>query len=428
MLNLNIFVHRFHWRFRSQVRRQLSIVSQFYPPDFAATGQLLHDLSTYLSSQSYSVYVHTSLPSYAYDPCQETPPTTQFYSSNLRVSRSRTTNFFPFSILGKSLKGLLYVIRVFFSLVRRSRRGDVVLLTTEPPFLPLFAPFLRLLGSPRVVILSYDTYPQILVDLGLKGPGSIIIKVWLYLLNISLKLSSHLIVLSQPMKDYFLSQFNLPNEFVTVIPSWSIIPTYSHPSATESSSNPVSPSVLKVGYSGNFGRCHDFATVLAAIPRIHTEQLPIKFFFQGSGIHFGRLVRLKELNPDFNLTLQGYVPLESLSSMLSSFSIALVTQHTACSCTVAPSKFYGHIALGTPILLVAPKDSYLRDLLERHELGVWVPPGDVDRFVQALFDLYRNTNLLQQYSKNCLTFHHAFCNRDKIFESYSKVLFSHEAS
>ena len=48
------------------VRKNLCVVTQFYPPDFAPTGQLIHELVSYLGNQGNSVKVFTGQPGYAY--------------------------------------------------------------------------------------------------------------------------------------------------------------------------------------------------------------------------------------------------------------------------------------------------------------------------------------------------------------------------
>ncbi|GEM_PF-2017575 len=52
--------------FHSSQVSQLSIITQFYPPDYAATGQLIAELATQLQSLGMRVKVFTGQPGYAF--------------------------------------------------------------------------------------------------------------------------------------------------------------------------------------------------------------------------------------------------------------------------------------------------------------------------------------------------------------------------
>lgn len=51
---------------------KLTILNQFYPPDYAATGQLLEELSIELSKKELDVQIFAGQPGYAFD--QELAP------------------------------------------------------------------------------------------------------------------------------------------------------------------------------------------------------------------------------------------------------------------------------------------------------------------------------------------------------------------
>ena len=57
---------RLQWRASRSRYPRLTVVSQFFPPDFAATGQLLDDLTARLARQGLQVHVLTGVPAYAY--------------------------------------------------------------------------------------------------------------------------------------------------------------------------------------------------------------------------------------------------------------------------------------------------------------------------------------------------------------------------
>ena len=73
----------------SQTKLRLLILNQFFPPDFAATGQLIEELARHLVSQNLEVEVFTGQPAYAFQ--KEVAPV-QECIDGVSVHRSRMTH------------------------------------------------------------------------------------------------------------------------------------------------------------------------------------------------------------------------------------------------------------------------------------------------------------------------------------------------
>ncbi len=113
---------------------KLSVITQFFPPDFAATGQLIEELVKQLSWQGMDIKVFTGQPGYAF----QTTKAPEFEEHKLlKIKRSRTTQIGNNRVRIKALSGVLFMVRSALHLIKNCRRRDLVLLTTAPPFLPL---------------------------------------------------------------------------------------------------------------------------------------------------------------------------------------------------------------------------------------------------------------------------------------------------
>ena len=55
--------------YKKSVKSKLNFVIQYFPPDFAATGQLLNDLTKRLAKLNYKINITTSNSSYANKNC-----------------------------------------------------------------------------------------------------------------------------------------------------------------------------------------------------------------------------------------------------------------------------------------------------------------------------------------------------------------------
>ncbi|MGJ3253760.1 MAG: hypothetical protein ACFE0J_21890 [Elainellaceae cyanobacterium] len=83
----------------------VGIITQFFPPDYAPTGQLLDELSQQLESQGFQIEIFTSQPGYAFQD-QSAPRHEQ--TNHRSVRRSRTASIWPQRIRGKAINGLFY--------------------------------------------------------------------------------------------------------------------------------------------------------------------------------------------------------------------------------------------------------------------------------------------------------------------------------
>jgi glycosyltransferase involved in cell wall biosynthesis len=373
---LDLFKSRWKWRSSRSRHPRLTVVSQFFPPDFAATGQLLADLTERLSRQGLQILVLTGMPSYAYN--RSDAPRIEFLP-NRCIRRTQASRFWPQRVRGRAINGILYCLRISLRLLRYSRRGDLILYTTEPPYLPLLGWLLhRLTGTPYIVLL-YDLYPDVLVELGIFKENHWLVRLWRTINVWMFADAQELIVLSEPMAKRVRRWVPSSAPSLRVIESWAdpdlIYPRPKNQNWFVQKHNLQGS--FTVLYSGNQGRCHDLVTVLAAALLLRHDP-DICFLFVGGGPQNERLRRLVH---DWGLTNCRFLPYQDLDDLpfsLASADLALVTLSIEAEGLVAPSKLYGHLAAGTPIGAITPGDSYLRHVVETHQCGRWFANGDAD--------------------------------------------------
>jgi glycosyltransferase involved in cell wall biosynthesis len=369
---------RWHWRATKHEHPRLTLVSQFFPPDFAATGQLLDDLSRRLAERGLQVQVFTGMPAYAFNSADAERLT---FETNRCVRRSLASRLWPQRIRGRAVNGLIFCARVAIRLLRAARRGDLLLYTTEPPYLPIVGWLVhRLTGTPYIVLL-YDLYPDVLVELKVLPANHPIVRLWRRLNALVLRDAAELIVLSEPMAERLRA--HLPPSQPSLAAKLHVIPSWADPAEIEPRPRDNNWFVLRhhlqhsftVLYSGNQGRCHDLVTLLGAA-LILRHETQIRFLFVGKGPQNGRL---RQLVHDWNLpncTFLPYQDLDALPFSLTAAHLAVVSLGIEAEGLVAPSKLYGHLAAGTPIAAITPAGSYLRQLVEQHHCGRWFANGD----------------------------------------------------
>ena len=363
---------------------KLLVVTQFFPPDFAATGQLVEELVVQLGLQGVNVSVFTGQPGYAFAK-QEAPEVEE--SGNVWVKRSRTTQLFSRRIRGKAVNGLLFAVRAMVHLMKRFRRYEVLLVTTAPPFLPVVGYLANILFGLPYVCLLYDLYPDIAVELEVVSANNPIAKLWRWLNCRVWRRSAGIIVLSDSMKSRIVAHCPEVEKKISVIHSW----------ADDQKIVPIPKAenwfVQKHGlgehfvvlYSGNMGRCHDIDTLFETAKLLRDE--PILFVCIGGGAKREGLVKRVTEAALENFRFLPYQEKAVLPYSLTAGDLSLVSVAEGMQDLVAPSKLYPAMATGRAIAAICPQKSYLGVLLGEANCGIAVANGGAEvlaNFVRGL--------------------------------------------
>lgn len=368
---------------------ELRIINQFFPPDYAATGQLIEELAHNLKSHRH-VSVFTSQPSYAFD--RDDSPRKEYHQS-LSIRRSEAARFWPERIRGKAVSGAIFFIRTAIHLLRHSNSQDLVLLTTAPPFLPILGYLLNRVRKLRYVCLLYDLYPDIAIELDVIARESWIAKLWDHFNRLTWQQSEAIIVLSETMKDRILAKQPGIDSKIVVIPNWvdaeQITPIRKQDNWFAREHGLVEP--FTVLYSGNMGRCHDMDTLFDAI--ILLRDTPIRFVFIGSG---EKRQQFQERSAELGLTSCLFLPYQSRENLpfsLTACDVSIVSISAEMEGLVAPSKLYSALAAGRPIVSICPENSYLNDVFDRAKCGATIRNNDSQGLADYLHQLSQNPRL-----------------------------------
>ena len=374
----------------------LKIINQFFPPDYAATGQLIEELAHHLKDFG-RVDVFTSQPSYAFD--RDDSLRTELHDS-LSIRRSQSARFWPQRIRGKAVAGAIFFVRAAVHLLRHAKRRELVLLTTAPPFLPLLGYLLSRVCKIRYVCLLYDLYPDIAVELDVIKRQHWIARLWDYFNCLTWERAAAIIVLSETMKDRILAKQPGIDDKIVVIPSWvdpeQIVPRRKQDNWFAREHGLVEP--FTVMYSGNMGRCHDMDTLLDAI--ILLRHTPIRFVFIGSGEkrkYFQQCVKEMGLT---NCLFLPYQPRENLPFSLTACDVSIVSISAGMEGLVAPSKLYSALASGRPIVSICPENSYLDEVFAQANCGTTIRNGDSKGLAEYLDRLSQNPQLTENLGQS----------------------------
>ena len=345
---------------------RLSIITQFYPPDYAATGQLIQELATQLKDSNIEVSIFTGQPGYAFD--RETAPARELIEG-MSIKRSRTSRLWSGRITGKAVNGIIFCLRTALHIMRHRKKNDVLLITTAPPFLSVVGYIANILFGVSYVCLVYDLYPDVATEFGLIGESHPIAKFWNWVNGLVWSRAKSLIVLSDTMKNRITSKHPQVESKTTIIHNWANS-DWIKPLAKKQNWFACEHGIdrkFTVLYSGNLGRCHDVETILGTIKLLKNDA--IQFVFIGAGAkHDVCRQTVAEWGLD-NCTFLPYQDRKNLPYSLTACDLALVSIAPGMEGIVAPSKLYGVMAAGRAIAAICEPHSYLRELLAEAGCG-----------------------------------------------------------
>ncbi|WP_448561768.1 glycosyltransferase family 4 protein [Trichothermofontia sp.] len=372
---------------------QLKIITQFFPPDYAPTGQLIRDLADFLSQQGVRVSVFTGQPGYAF---QQTAAPKAEAIGPIQVQRTRSTYLWPRRIRGKVVGGVLFYLRSALHLLRHACRHHILVLTTAPPFLHSLGYFIHLIfGTPYVCIL-YDFYPDIAVQLGVVSERHWLVRLWHRVNQQVWARSQAIVVLTATMQQRLVEKYPAIADKVVVIHNWAdpqrIQPIAKHRNWFAQQHQLVNDFVVL--YSGNLGRCHDLDTILGAAQLLQTQP-QIKFLFIGGGARYPDCQAQVQALGLTNVVFLPYQDVAVLPYSLTAGDLSLVSIGPGMEGLVAPSKLYAALAAGRPIAAICDAHSYLRTLIQEAQCGQSFRHQDSQGLATFIQTLYRNPDLSQ---------------------------------
>jgi colanic acid biosynthesis glycosyl transferase WcaI len=353
-------------------------LNQFYAPDHAATAQLLTELCESLAERGDEVTVVTGRGGYYGGrrlPSEET-------IAGVRVRRPWSTGLGKGNLVHRIADyGTFWLAAVLDTL--RVARPDVVLALTTPPMIAAGAALACRSRNIPWVAWVQDVYPDIAAHFGLlseKAPSYRALQLTARATN---RAARRIVALSERMAERLVHQ-GAPAHSIRVIPNWADgtqIHPVPHPSNDFRKVHELSDRFVAL-YSGNLGVGHEFETFAQAARRLERECPEVLFLFVGDG---ARRSETEGLTRDLaNVRFLPYQPRERLAESLSAADVHLISLRNGLDGLLVPSKLYGALASGRPVLYVGPDACEVARVVREHGLGWCIRPGDVDDLVRAL--------------------------------------------
>lgn len=353
---------------------RLLVLNQYYWPGFEATAYLLSQLCAALADD-FDVTVITGRLAI---PPAEPGRTTH---DGVEIMRVRSTAFDRSNLI---LRAINYVTYLAASLRAglASRRPDVVLSMTDPPVIANVGLAVARRFRAPLVVVSQDVFPEIAVELK-RLESKPIVELLRALINYYLRRADRVVAIGETMRTRLEAKGARP-ERVTVIPNWvdtsAITPA---PKDNEWAREHGLDDTFVVMHSGNIGHAQNLDALVRSTTFLRDlDDLVVAII--GGGARHAELVALTERLEADQVRFFGYQPRELLSLTLSTADVHVVGLAAGLAGYVVPSRLYGILAAGRPVIVAADEDSETARVVEAQGCGVVVPPGRPELLAQTI--------------------------------------------
>jgi putative colanic acid biosynthesis glycosyltransferase WcaI len=311
-----------------------------------------------------------------------------------RILRVGSTDYPRFEMKRRVLNYLSYVAlaipRALFL------RCDVVLAMTDPPFQGIVGAIVaRLKGKPYVYNIR-DMYPDMAVGGAIVEPG-LLARIWERLHRWALRRSSRVIVLGEDMRARIIAKGIDPAGIKIVRDGADVLPLDAPPPSVDDEIIRTIRSDFKfvLLHAGNLGFYGAWETLIAAMRNLEPEGVGLVFVGEGAlRAHVQGLAKEAK-----NVRFLPFFPASKVPSVLAAPDAHVITVKRGLEGVVVPSKMYGILAAGKPIVAVAAEQTDAVSLGAKFGFAVSADPGSPEQVAAVIRSLVRDEAKVQSMGR-----------------------------
>jgi colanic acid biosynthesis glycosyl transferase WcaI len=374
---------------------RILLLNLYYPPDTSATAKMAQTVVEALSV-GHEVTVVCGRPSYepterrAWRLWKTEKPGTSSGGDSVSIIHVGSTDYSRAQMRRRVLNYLTYVAlsvpRAVFV------PCDVVVGMTDPPFEGIVAAFVALLKGKPFVYNIRDLYPDMAVGGSIIGAG-LLARVWDIWHRWALRRATRVVVLGEDMRARIIAK-GVQAERIAVVRDGAEI--------REAGCEPaVDPEVVRairgdfkfvLVHAGNLGFYGAWETLVGAARKLSDEGIGLVFV--GDGAQRGQIEGAAA--GCTNVRFLPFFPASKIASVLASADAHIVTIKRGLEGVIVPSKMYGILAAGKPILAVAPRETDVAAIGERRGFAICADPDDASEVAGAVREISRSAEKVRR--------------------------------
>ena len=397
-------------------------VTQYFSPEIGAASERLTGLAFNLSKLGYKVTVITGFPNYPFGKVYPGYTKKLFSLENnngvkvIRVWLFTTDNTKPVARLFSYLTFMFSAILTGL----RTESADYIVATSGPLFTALAGYVVSAIKRVPFIFDVRDIWPErIYAGTNMKR-GTLIktlekIEIFLY------KKAARIIAVTNGVKNNIISK-GIIAEKITVVTNGVDTGIFSPRPGNKVLAEKlgIGESTFTVIYVGTLGLLQDLNLMVTCAERLK-DYKDILFLIIGGGAKRDKFIDMVKRNGLTNVKILPPIPQRELCNYinLSDIGINANTDHPHNSMAI-PVKIFPYMACAKPIILANRGE--IAHLVKKYNVGLCVPPGDIEAFTNAILEFYHKRELCKRYGDNGYKLVNERFSMDRLARDFSSVI------
>lgn len=371
-------------------KKKILIYAHYYTPDTASTGQILRELAEGMLDK-FDITVICVVPSYL-GTIEDKYKAQKFYKENIngvKVLRIRVPEFTKASKKSRVKNIVSYFLSAMEATCRVGKM-DYVLSISQPPILGgLLGVWGKWIKHAKYIYNIQDFNPEQIIAVGYTK-NKLITNVMMWFDKFSCRQSDLIITVGRDLVETVRNRFQgekvpktvMINNWIDEKEIYPLEETHSKVLAFRKKYDLDGKFVIM--YSGNIGLYYDLENLIKVIQRFGPntktkDGREVVFAFVGAGSVLEALKNYVKKNDMHNVVFIPYQDKADLIYSLNAGDVHWCVNAKGIKGVSCPSKAYGIMAAGKPILGVLESGSEVRCLIEDTQDGLCCEPGDYDQ-------------------------------------------------
>jgi Glycosyltransferase len=408
------------------MKKKVLIYANYFYPEVASLGQLMTEVAENIMND-FSVTVICAVPCYT-GKIEEIYKKEMFYFEKYKavnIIRVRV----PEVDKNSKISRVKHILSYFINSIKATYKikdVDVILTVSQPPVLGgMLGRIGKFIKKSKLIYNIQDFNPE-QVEAVSYSKNKIVIKIMRFFDNGSLKKADKILVVGNEQLETLEKRNKSFINKSLVINNWT----------NEKLIYPLSKFDIEVldlkkeyglenkfiiMYSGNIGLFYDIENIIKVMMDFK-EYNDLAFVFAGEGAMKNKLKQYREENNICNIHFLPYQPKERLNTSLNIADLHLVINAKGIKGISVPSKLYGVMAAGKPILGILEEGTDARTIIEKAECGYCVEPGEYERISETIKDIYLNKDNLRTFGDNARKYLEVNLSRKVALRKYKELL------
>ena len=387
------------------MKKKLLIYAHYFYPDVASTGQILTELCEGMTD-TFDITVICVVPSYS-GTIDEKYKTKRIYKeehNGIKIIRVRVPEFQKSNKISRIKNLLAYFFNSLLATLKIEKQ-DYIYTISQPPILGGVLGVLgKWLKGGKLIYNIQDFNPEQTMAVGY-SKNKLLLNTVMAVDKFSCKKSDKVIVVGRDMQETLRNRFNnkkVPkNVFIN---NWinekEIYPLeQNHPRIVEFKEKYNLKDKFIIMYSGNIGLYYDLENIIKVIGEFKDRE-DVVFAFVGDGTVKDKVEAYVKENNLSNVTFIPYQDKSDLIYSLNAADIHWVVNAKGIKGVSVPSKLYGVMAAGKPVLGVLDEGSEARLIVEDCNCGVCIEPGNYKEISNNIEYILNNKEEIRALGSN----------------------------